>query len=411
VNICGTGEDVYNATWKNLEFILDYLHEINFLPEEDKITYIHRLINLYLRRNAQRAIRKILDISEPEQDKIIEAIKTMLNNENKKPEDFYLENDFEFFEQINLIYLCLVYQYQEDFDPEKSDEIINTIKSKCDNSKKFFSHWLKARAEVFRNGETIKKNKKVQDSIINGYKEAYKEGIAYAGCYLTQFLFEAIVINRFCRREGNNYYGYGYALELFESDKENLYKFIKESKNTEPGKDFIDIHYSCNPRGKQIPLNYPNLQYNWEFEKKAINLNNKGLEYEKFGNFVTAEKYFVDALMLNPIYINAYSNRGNLYSKMGEQYAEYALADFNIALLLDPKHENTLFNRGLLFYEKREYDEAIKDFTEVININSKASDAYIWRGNCYKYINRVDLAIKDYNEAKRIQSITLNPSP
>jgi Tfp pilus assembly protein PilF len=419
-------EDVYNATWKKLEFILDYLHEIDFLPEKDKITYTHRLISLYLRKNAQRAMKKILYISKSEQERIIEDIKTMINNKNRKPEEFYMENDSDFFEQKDLIYLCLVYQHHEDFDPVKSNEIINKIESKCFYSKYFFSPWLNARAKVFETGKILKKNKELKALIINGYKKAYDEGIAYAGCYLSQFIFEAIVINKFYRREGSNYYGYGYALELFkldekesfESFKEKLNKFIKGSKNTEPGKDFIDIHYSCNPCGKQILQDYPNLQYNSELENEAINLNDEGLKYEKNGDFETAKKYFSNALILNPVYVNAYSNRGNLYIQMSEkfidkceQFTKNALTDYNIALLLNPKHENTLFNRGLLFYEKKEYGEAIKDFTEVININSKALDAYFSRGNCYKYINRFDLAIKDYNKAKQFQDLTHNPSP
>ena len=388
-----------DPTWKTLEPILD------FLKENDETTFVYRLIGHYFLRNTQKALENVLHISQEEQKEIITDIVTMINNENKKPEDFYYENDLEFFEQVDLIYLCLVYQHQEDFNPIKSDEIIKTIESKCDYSKIFFSSWLNARAKVFETGETIKENKEAQDLIINGYKKAYDEGIAYAGCYLSQFLLEAIVINRFCRREGNNYYGYGYSLELFNSDKEKLYKFIKESKNTEPGKDFIDIHYSCNLRGGQIPFKYPNLQNNSDLKNEAIYLNNKGLlECEKNNNLISAEQYFTEALMLNPVYVNAYSNRGNLYIKMIEQFVKYALANFNMALLLDPKHENTLFNRGSLFSREAKFEKAINDFTEVININSKASDAYCERGKCYIRIKKFDLAKKDFDKA-----IEINP--
>ncbi|MDR2717935.1 MAG: tetratricopeptide repeat protein [Treponema sp.] len=393
-NIHNWQNEKINPTWKALEPILD------FLQKNNGIVFVHRLIGHCFLRNTQKALENVLHISQPEQEKIITDIKTMINDK-RKPEEFYIENDFEFLEQVNLIYMCLVYQHQEDFDPVKSDAIINVIESKCTNSKKFFSPWLNARAKVFETGETIRNNK---DLIIKGYKKAYDEGIAYAGCYLSQFLLEAIVINRFCRREGNNYYGYGYALELFESEKENLYKFIKESKNTEPCKGFIDIHYSCNLRGKQIPLRYPNIQYNIELENEAILINNKGLEYEKTGDLKSAVECFTGALLLNPVYVNAYSNRGNVYSKMGEQFTEYALADFNMAFLLEPKHGNTLFNRGWLLFKNGQFKNAITDLTKVIEINPKDSEAYLRRGICYRYMEYFNHAIEDYSKA-----IEINP--
>jgi tetratricopeptide (TPR) repeat protein len=392
--------DVYNPTWKVLEPILD------FLLKEDKITYIQRLIGLYLRKNTQRAMKGIFDISYEDQEEIVNDIKKMIDG-NNKPEEFYTENIFEFSEQINLIWLCLVYQYQNDFDPVKSDEIIKVIESKCTHSKKFFSPWLNARAKIFETSETLKEDKGVQDTIINGYKKAYDEGIAYAGEYLGQFLLEAILINRFCNprqvKNTNDYHGYGYALEIFGQDKQKLFDLINETDNLQ--KDFFNILYSeFNPTGKIISQNFPSLHSIVDLKNEAIKINNKGLEYDKAGNYESAIQCFTGALLLNPVYVNAYSSRGNVYGKMGEQFTENALADFNMALLLDPKHENTLFNSGLLFFGNGQFEKAIKDFTEVININPKASDAYFGRGNCCKNIKYFDLAIEDYDKA-----IEINP--
>jgi tetratricopeptide (TPR) repeat protein len=387
-----------NPTWKALEPILD------FLQNNNGTAFVHRLIGHYFMRNAQKAHENVLQISQPEQEKIITDIVTMII-ENRKPEEFYTENIFEFSEQINLIRMCLVYQYQKDFDPVKSDEIIKVIESKCTHSKKFFSPWLNARAKIFETGETLKEDKGVQDTIINGYKKAYDEGIAYAGGYLGQFLLEAILINRFCNprqvKNTNDYHGYGYALEIFGLDKQKLLELIKETDNLQM--EFVNIQYSdFNPIGKIVSQNFPSLHSIVELQNEAIIINNKGLEFEKTGDLESAIKCFTEALLLDPVYVNAYSSRGNVYSKMGEQFTEYALADFNMALLLDPKHENTLFNRGLLFFKKGQYEEAIRNFTDVINVNSEASDAYLGRGNCYKYMKYFDLAIEDYNKAIEI---------
>jgi tetratricopeptide (TPR) repeat protein len=136
-------------------------------------------------------------------------------------------------------------------------------------------------------------------------------------------------------------------------------------------------------------------------------INNKGLEFEKMGNFELAIQYFSEAIMLNTIYVNAYSNRGNVYKKMSKnniEYIENALDDFNMVLLLDPKHENTLFNRGLLFLKKEQYENAITDFSNLINISPKDSEAYSSRGQCYYRTKNFNLSIKDLDKA-----IEINP--
>jgi len=394
---------VYNPTWKTLEPILD------FLQKNNETEFVHRLIGHYFLKNAQSAMENILGISDKEHEKIITDIKTMIN-ENKKPEEFYVENDFKFLEQIKLIWMCLVYQCQENFDLLKSNEIIKAIETKCNNScsfKKFLSPWLNARAKIFETGGTLKENKEVQDAIIKGYKKAYDEGLAYAGEYLGQFLLEAIIINGFCNprqvKNTNDYYGYGYALEIFGPEKQNLLDLIKETSNLQM--ELVNILYSdFNSIGKIVSRNFSSLHSIIELKNEAILKNNKGLELEKTGDLELAIQYFTEALILNPVYVNAYSNRGNVYSKKGEQSTENALADFNMALLLDPQHENTLFNRGSLYLERGQYEEAINDFTNVIDINPEASDAYLGRRNCYKYLGKFDFAKQDYSKA-----IEINP--
>jgi tetratricopeptide (TPR) repeat protein len=401
-NIHNWQNEEHDPTWKTLEPILD------FLQNNNGTAFVHRLIGQYFLRNARKALENIFHISQLEQEKIIVDIVTMIN-ENRNPKEFYTDNDFEFFEQINLIWMCLVYQYQNDFNPLKTDEIIKVIESKCTHSKKFFSPWLKARAKVFENGETLKDNKEIQDIIINGYKEAYYEGIAYAGEYLGQFLLEAILINSFCNKNYadkkiDNYHGYGYALEIFGDDKKKLFDLVKKEDNLQIV--FVNILYSdFNPTGKIVSQNFPSLHSILEFQNEAIQKNNKGLEFDKAGNHGLAICCFIEALLLNPVYVNAYSSRGNVYSKMGKQFIKDALIDFNMALLLEPKHENTLVWRGWLLFKNGQFNNAITDLTKVIEINPKDSEAYLRRGICYFKMEDLDYAIEDYSKA-----IEINPS-
>jgi len=412
-NIANWRKNDINPTWKTLKIILD------FLCKNDKQLPACRLIGLYFLKNTQRAIETNLGISrENEQEKIIEEIIDMIK-ENKKPEEFYeeiyKENDAEYSHQANILFLCMAYQHLTYWNPANYNaeilmEIFKTMKNKYANSSKFFYPWLKARADVFEKGETL--NDKEKEEIIDGYKNAYANGLAYAGEYLSQFLLEAITINNFFypqkEKNTNDLFGYSYALEMFGDKKDELLQVVKNSGNLK--QNIVSIYFSIlGPIGKTIYDNYPpfrTIQSISEVNKEAGKLNEKGLKFEATGNLEYAKDCFSAALLLNPVYIDAYYNRGYLYNEMGGEYTENALNDFNMTLLLEPDHENTLYNRGLLLMLKKgQFGNAINDFTRIININHNDSDAYMKRGTCFKQLKCFALAIKDYNK-----SIELKPS-
>ncbi len=53
----------------------------------------------------------------------------------------------------------------------------------------------------------------------------------------------------------------------------------------------------------------------------------------------------------------------------------------------------------MLYFKKKEYDKARKDYSEAIRLNRKFADAHFNRGNVYGTKKEYDKAIKDYNEA------------
>ena len=60
------------------------------------------------------------------------------------------------------------------------------------------------------------------------------------------------------------------------------------------------------------------------------------------------------------------------------------------------------FNRGYAYYDKKQYDEAIKDYTEAIRLDPNYAWAYNNRGNVYYSKKDYDRAIADYDEALRV---------
>jgi tetratricopeptide (TPR) repeat protein len=61
-----------------------------------------------------------------------------------------------------------------------------------------------------------------------------------------------------------------------------------------------------------------------------------------------------------------------------------------------------LTNRGVSYYDKRDYDRAIPDYTAAIQLNLNESTAFNNRGNTYKAKGDIDRAIADFSQAIRI---------
>jgi lipoprotein NlpI len=94
----------------------------------------------------------------------------------------------------------------------------------------------------------------------------------------------------------------------------------------------------------------------------------------------------------------AYYNRGNAYQAKGEY--DRAIADYAQAIQLDPKDALAYYNnRGLAYRAKGEYDRAIADYTQAIQLEPKYALAYNSRGYAYHAKGEYDRAIADYNQA------------
>ncbi len=167
--------------------------------------------------------------------------------------------------------------------------------------------------------------------------------------------------------------------------------------------------------------------YNEALEKKpdfVDALNNKGMAYLKLNNAEEALIAFEKALSIEPNYTPALFNRsealflskdykqcisdleevkktykdtfyvytslGNAFVKLNQQ--NLAFENYNKAIALNPKSEESYINRGVLNFEKNNLEAAIKDYKKAIELNPNNANA----------LNNLGLAlikIKDYNNA------------
>jgi len=91
-----------------------------------------------------------------------------------------------------------------------------------------------------------------------------------------------------------------------------------------------------------------------------------------------------------------YSNRGDRYLNNGNY--DQAIAEYTQAIELDPSLTSFYYNRGLAYSNKADYDNAISDFSQVIRMNPKDGGAYFERGYNYSMKGDPELAIADYTQ-------------
>ena len=75
---------------------------------------------------------------------------------------------------------------------------------------------------------------------------------------------------------------------------------------------------------------------------------------------------------------NAYNNRDKAYWEKGDY--DRAIEDFNEVIQLNPNDVIAYISRGIVYGEQGDYDRAIEDFNEAIQLNPNDAIAYYNRG-------------------------------
>ena len=104
------------------------------------------------------------------------------------------------------------------------------------------------------------------------------------------------------------------------------------------------------------------------------------------------------ALKINPYLDSAYNNRANCHAAQGD-LAE-AIADYDIALDLNPANLRAWINQGITFRELELYDLALENF-DIALIIGDALEARIYseRGRTYHLRGDWNCAVGDYHKA------------
>lgn len=96
----------------------------------------------------------------------------------------------------------------------------------------------------------------------------------------------------------------------------------------------------------------------------------------------------------------SYLNRGKYHFVKEDR--EKAIADWEIAIQVDPNYQEAYNNLGLMYYEKKEFDRALELFNKALSINPEYATSLKYRANCYVNKGQFQQAIPDYIEYNRL---------
>jgi len=123
----------------------------------------------------------------------------------------------------------------------------------------------------------------------------------------------------------------------------------------------------------------------------------RGMIYAEKGDREHSLADFNMALELDPEYASAYDNRGVWYA--GQKELGKALADMNRALELAPNNAGYYYHRGMLYHVQNDLAKALADYTKALELDPTNAEIYESRGKVYTLQNELEAVLPDFNKA------------
>ena len=127
---------------------------------------------------------------------------------------------------------------------------------------------------------------------------------------------------------------------------------------------------------------------------------NKGIALKCKGDLEMAIHSYKEAIKIKPDYAEAYFNMGNALKDKGE--LDLALTSYKEALRIQPKNVGVYINMGNVLEDKGDLEMAIEYFKKALKIEPENANAYNNIGNALKNINP-EVALENFNKALKIK--------
>ena len=111
---------------------------------------------------------------------------------------------------------------------------------------------------------------------------------------------------------------------------------------------------------------------------------NRAFCWDKLEKFNKAEEDYLTSIQLEPHNVSALHHLGSVREKMGGDKLPLALENFNTVLKIDSQYAPAYNGRGLVWDRFFKFDEAIRDFTQAIELEPKNAVYWHNRACCHR---------------------------
>lgn len=158
--------------------------------------------------------------------------------------------------------------------------------------------------------------------------------------------------------------------ECYEEAEQKYKKLLKEDGNQpEVLFNLGMVYYKTNQYQQALDL----LLKSSELEPlKALNHYGIGLALEKLGRIPQAIRAYEQAIAQDSVWIDPYNNLGNIFLKAGE--LEQAELIYRAAIAANSSHFGSYINLGNILMERRQINEAIETYKKALDLNPSHPD-------------------------------------
>jgi len=191
----------------------------------------------------------------------------------------------------------------------------------------------------------------------------------------------------------------GYAYYMKKDYNKALIDF-KKAINIDP--DFADAYQNLG----NVYFYTNKLESAIEMYTKAINIipDNGKYFYSRANAYRDLTKYdhalddYNRSIQLDDTFHHSFCNRGDLYRRLGKDHL--AEQDFVLASQLDKKDEKLIYNLGLIYFDRKDYERAIELFTKYIKMDPEEGQAYFIRATCkIKQLEKNPLKLEEADDS------------
>ena len=187
--------------------------------------------------------------------------------------------------------------------------------------------------------------------------------------------------------------------QQYQSQSKQLYQWRPRQLNNRIGAQqsiFLFGDFKIDPNEKCIIIGDSKQDIRTALQQGA-NIT-EAMLFPDFDGFARLRSHNVPYTQLSA---SEYRERADL-AYQRQEYTE-AIADYDMAIQLDPDDPQAYFNRGLVRIELGgQHEDALADFDKAIDLNPNNADAYNNRGGVKVILERFDEALTDYDEAIRL---------